>query len=382
MEIFMGIWKHVLVFTSILLCAASCTTVPDIQHNVMPTVASEELATPSHIIEHETATPENLLPAPTIMQRPNATLSPVPLPVIWVDQKFREVFSRPDFGDDELPNGLTSCAKLETAQWINEREIIVVEDPIHDREKQTLQWLSYNTKTGIVKEMEALYPFNAKTWSQFGVTYETHFPQHFGYISPSGLKALYALTTETSVEVWVADRITGKKMKIYEKPPTWNLSEAAWLDSESKVIFRFEGDLYWIDLQTGAVEDLLDQGDPSIIVSRWALSPNQKMVAVTDAEVDLYVALISDHTLNLLYSGILSSPTWSADGRKLYFVDGSRHNNAVKVYDFESETVETVFDSQDIRSAKGKVNFGPFAVSLDGKSFLFWQDCQLLQLES
>lgn len=137
---------------------------------------------------------------------------------------------------------------------------------------------------------------------------------------------------QDKTELIVIDRATNKETMIFETAPDQTILGFSWSPSGEQLVFSMGGlgpndefDIYVLDVQSGKVKQITDEGDNKYPV--W--SPVADLIVYVDKTIDRNREVFSLHLMDpngicdieLYSSDFVLSPTWSPDGNFLAFIE-------------------------------------------------------------
>jgi hypothetical protein len=375
---FLEVTKLVLV-TFVALVSTTCSISSDKQlitpscvtnnHSTIVSSISEVVTstTPTMIFTSSATPPVTNKPTPTLTQAPEFNILQVPV----LD-----------------PNNLETEIYLETVFWSDNGEIIyyALSSPINGSYERTLQWLAYEIRTGMSITLTTTPKIDRNI--VLPLHYPEFYPEVRGITSPSRRYTFREIPNESNqtTEIWLSDLVTQKETKLVETFPCY-VNSAEWFSDETQVIFdiayqEYGGISYLTNIQTGITETLCKPDDLQcwIIEERVTLSPDDSMLAglaSMDGQFQIRIDTLNDGTSTYIKEDA-SQPTWSFDGRLLYYWLGipwaGTPITQLRVYDTTSCISSTVVEMIDLieRGVCPSEFDCYFDVSPSGKQFVFW----------
>lgn len=266
----------------------------------------------------------------------------------------------------------------------------------------SLYWSGYDLSTRSEISTTAPINYDETFWQRNHIQKIAFHPELDGHFSPSGKYVIYyvgygsAFDQNSKMEVWIAETRGQRKFKIAEfGNGSLYISQAAWVKDESQVIFdtAYEGPsaFYLADIptrKTVPLSDVISNFD-GVTEEEWKLSPDGKTLAVVDWGRRLVLLSLETETLKVVEEFGGTWPTWSADGKRLYYWWGPNKEawyqvDEVRVYDLSTEAIATVVDKLSLvrgfRDFEGdNINIASeyylgegYAVSNDAEQLLLW----------
>ena len=383
--------KLVLVFSIGLCTVAACSQ----NTKVLPT----QIITSTQVLfvaSSATSTPNKPIETPTITRLSQSesqdtnTPTPVPTPL-----KFKTIHVEPDGLVIPTPDFCFGY-DIPYFSWSgNSQELIyaysLVESCGNGRNHK-LNWVKFDLKDGSYIRGNPLFVFDLASFTSMGLHEIDPFAQIKGLISPNGASAIYTIKygsfddPKARVDVWILNKNTGIKKKILSLGYHGEISKAAWIEYENKVIFDigYEGgsDLYLANTENGTISSIRDLTGYSEGVqdNGWILSPDGNNLAIQGLS-SLWILNVKDgKSFRIGESG--SFMQWSDDGMGFYYwlehpsgntVDGTD----IKYYDMVANHTEIFLSKRVLLDNFSSNPYGPFAVSPDKKNISFYSSGDL-----
>lgn len=235
-----------------------------------------------------------------------------------------------------------------------------------DSAEQSLNWGGYDLSTRSEISATAPIHYDESLWKRNHIQKIAFHPELDGHFSPSGKYVIYSVwygsvfDQDSKTEIWIAETAGQRKFKIFEFGySNVYIQRAAWVKDESQVIFNasYEGpsEFYLADLpsrKTVPLSAVINDFD-GITEEPWALSPDGETLAVIDWGRRLIIVSLETGKLKVVEAFGGTWPTWSADGKRLYYWWGPNKDtwyqvNELRVYDLSTEAISTVVDKSSL----------------------------------
>ena len=244
-----------------------------------------------------------------------------------------------------------------------------------------LDWYAYDP---ISQGSRALHSPNygfADLWRKidFGFPRNTGpFSEVLGFTSPDFERAIYpnagfpeAVTNPNYIFVIIGD--STNRQRVLGPIFRGTVGRAAWIDSETRVIFDYRYEehtiIYLADLVSGRTDTLFEL---PVAEAEWRVSPDDKYLLVPQNGRSELIPLDGDDALSLETPGGMARPEWSSDSRTIYFWAGVE--NRILSYSLTDRTFHPVVVRRDLEpnSPLPPVYGMPFSVSPGGGRVAFW----------
>ena len=212
-------------------------------------------------------------------------------------------------------------------------------------------WGSYNIATDV--ETLALAPesYSDNFWPTRGLWQIPEHDEVVGYFSTSGTYVLYTLSNVASdnpalrTDVWLANTADDQLLKL-QTFGSVNLSidHATWTKDESKLYFSvtYEGpdEIFVTNVSSGETIPLSAITDfDGVSEETWSLSPDEQKMAIINRNQHLVIVPLDGSKTQVIDSGNALLPSWSADGRSLYYwwghsTDDPRQMSELRKYEW------------------------------------------------
>ncbi len=355
----------------VVLIFVACST----NSMVVPTSRSTSTATANIPVRPTSSLPAKLVRVPQPTEMTATSLPPSPT-------------ARYDLQVDEVENGDTGDY-VETAFWSDEGKLVYA-FRLDNTNKKILAWNVYDPGTHSSITISSPLKYDRRVWQRLGVPepYKDTdvYPELSGYVSPSGKYVIYSVdhgdislgSTDPSAkrEFWLSSSDGRQKRKLLEGFLLGGISDIAWLNDETKVIFDYgyEGGvrLYIVDIPKRTVTPLSEMSEfKGGTEQRWAVSPDGKTLAIIDFDLNLYLLDLGTGK-TMAIDRKARHPWWSKDGRALYYWWGPEFEDVtLRSYDMVSGNISCVVDLVDF--ANRLIPYDRYAISPDGSRIAFWK---------
>ncbi len=267
--------------------------------------------------------------------------------------------------------------------------------------KEEPMWKTYHIETGEEITTTPRIHYDDTFWERNQIDRPADRPELSGYFSPSGKYVIYSVwygsvfDPVSSTEIWVAETHGTRKWKVYEfGHSNETITQAAWSDNETKVIFTtgYEGPI-WFQMFEFKTAKRIDFGFQPVFSGVtediWSLSPDGHTLAVVDFWGPLLLVSLNTEKVVVVEKEGGNQPQWSMDGNYLFYwwrVTGKdmwQEIDELRAYNLATGEITTLVDSTSLSAGfaeyPGKCNYGnyylsgnSFAVSPNRKTILYW----------